>query len=225
VLLNLDAGEHDDEPEALWALFDVLHVACGGHAGGDASMNRVAAFIAAHPRMRLGAHPSYPDRENFGRVSIAIDPAVLSLQLVEQLARLAAIARAHDLPVVSVKPHGALYHDANRNPALARLLVDAVRATLGPDITIVGPPSGELHTAATDAGMHYLREGFADRARRPDGSLVPRTEPNALILDPTAAAAQALSLAAAGGIDTLCIHADTPSSLAIARAVREAIHA
>lgn len=225
MLLNLDAGEHDDEPEALWALFDVLHVACGGHAGDDASMNRVVAFIAAHPPMRLGAHPSYPDRENFGRISIAIDSPSLSLQLSEQLTRLATIARVHGVPIVSVKPHGALYHDANRDPALARLFVDAVSSILGPEITIVGPPTGELHTAATNAGLRYLREGFADRAQRADGSLVPRTEPNALILDPATAAAQALSLTHAGNIDTLCIHADTPSSLAIARAVREAIHA
>jgi UPF0271 protein len=230
VLLNLDAGEHDDEPEELWALFDVLNVACGGHAGDDASMERVARFVAAHPPMRLGAHPSYPDRAGFGRATLAIEPAVLRASLVEQCARLASIARRHGLEIASVKLHGALYHDANRDPQLAELALDAIRAALD-DVAIVGPERGAWADAARARGFAYLREGFADRARRADGSLVPRGEPGALITEPAAAAAQARALAgrstghpsAPASVDTLCVHADTPGALAIARAVRQAV--
>ena len=221
MLLNLDAGEHDDEPEELWALFDVLNVACGGHAGDDASMDRVTRFLAAHPSLRLGAHPSYPDRAHFGRTSLPIDPPSLRASLVEQCARLAAIARRHGLVISSVKLHGALYHDANRNVPIAQAALDGIIEALGTSLSIIGPPHGAWHDAATARGLPYLREGFADRARRPDGTLVPRSEPNALITDPSAAAAQARALT--GDVDTLCVHADTPGALAIARAVREAL--
>lgn len=237
-------------------MFDVLNVACGGHAGDDASMERLARFIAAHPPLRLGAHPSYPDRANFGRRSLALDPLSLRASLVEQCTRLAAIARRHGLAITSVKLHGALYHDANRreppppltvepttsaalapgepdastslaqgapdaSASLAELALDAIVEALGTDVAIIGPPLGAWRDTAIARGLPYLREGFADRARRSDGTLVPRSEPNALITDPAVAAAQARLLA--DEIDTLCVHADTPGALAIARAVRAAL--
>lgn len=213
MLLNLDAGEHADEPPELWALADILCVACGGHAGDEASMTRVVTFCAAHPAIALGAHPSYPDRANFGRVSagdVSLDA------LVTQLAALTRIAAAHGVRVRYVKPHGALYHDAARDPVLAAKVIDAARTVI-PDAVIIGPAHGELAARANS----YLREGFADRAVRPDGVLVPRGEPGALITDPAAAAARARELA--GEVDTVCCHADTPGALAIVRAVREAL--
>src|SRR4051794_18914942 len=126
-LLNLDAGEHADEPEELWAMFDVLNIACGGHAGDAASMARVVQFCVTAP-CGIGAHPSYPDRANFGRVSLAIEPAALAAAIAEQCGALADIAHAHGRAVTYVKPHGALYHDASADPALARELVRAVTA-------------------------------------------------------------------------------------------------
>lgn len=210
MLLNLDGGEHDDEPEELWRLADIVCVACGGHAGDDASMARVVAVARA-----VGAHPSYPDREHFGRRSMAIAPADLEATIRDQCARLAALAR-----VEYVKPHGALYHDARESPALAAAVIAGARAALG-DVAVIGPPTGALRDAAIAAGLRYLREGFADRARRPDGTLVPRGEPGALITDPVVAAQQVLALA--GEHDTICIHADTPGSLAVARVVRSAL--
>ena len=213
--MNLDAGEHEDEPEELWALCDIVCVACGGHAGDDRSMARLAAFCASRARPRLGAHPSYPDREGFGRRTIAIAPAELEASVTEQCLRLAAIARDHGLRVEWVKPHGALYHDAAADDVLADAVLAGARAALG-DIIVIGPPRGALARAP-----RYLREGFADRRTRPDGTLVPRTEPGALIEDPAAAAARARMLVRE--VDTICVHADTPNALAIAGAVREAI--
>ena len=211
MLLNLDAGEHDDEPAALWQLADIVCIACGGHAGDEASMRRVLAVAR-----EVGAHPSYPDREGFGRRTIAITPAELAASVRAQCARLAALSAR----VAYVKPHGALYHDANRDPVLARALLDGATAALGA-IAVIGPPRGALHDAAAATGLRYLREGFADRATRPDGSLVPRTEPGALIDDPALAAARARELAC----DTVCIHADTPNAMSIAIAVRAVLDA
>jgi len=213
MITNLDAGERDDETEELWRLFDLLNIACGGHAGDDASMARVAR-CAAEPRPRIGAHPSYPDREHFGRRSLAIAPADLEASVRAQCARLGALAR-----VGHVKPHGALYHDAARDPALAQAVLAGAVAALG-DVTVIGPPHGALLDAARARGLPYLREGFADRRYLADGRLAPRSEPDALILDPAAAAAQALRLA---DVDTICVHGDTPGALAIARAVCEAV--
>ena len=206
--LNLDAGEYDDEPPELWQLADIVAIACGGHAGDERSMARV---IAACPRAELGAHPSYPDRAGFGRASMALSPGALAAAVEEQCAALARVAATLGRRIDWVKPHGALYHDVIGDPALAAAVVGGARAALG-DVGFIG---------AHRLGERWLRDGFADRARRADGTLVPRSEPGALITDPAAAAAQARALAA--HVDTICVHADTPGALAIARAVREAL--
>lgn len=218
--MNLDAGEHDDEPEALWEMFDVLNIACGGHAGDAASMDRVVRWCVASGSA-IGAHPSYPDRPGFGRRTLALSSDALATAVAEQCAALAAIARRHDRAVSYVKPHGALYHDAAADPAIAHAVVTAAADALGDGVTVIGPPRGALREAATARGVGYASEGFADRRMRADGSLVPRSEPGALLTDPADAAAQARTLA--GRVDTICCHADTPSALAIATAVHRAL--
>ncbi len=222
MLFELDAGEHDDEPEELWRAVDALNVACGGHAGDAASMARVIAFCA-RTGVRVGAHPSYPDRDGFGRRTLVMTPDALATSVEAQCAALAAIARDAGVRVEHVKPHGALYHDAARDPALAGAVVGGAALALGDAIAVIGPPAGALARAAAARGLRYLREGFADRGTRPDGSLIPRGEPGALIEDPAVAAARALSLATGATIDAMCVHADTPGALAIVHAVREAL--
>jgi UPF0271 protein len=218
-LMNLDAGEYDDEPEELWALFDVLNIACGGHAGDAASMERVVGWCVAS-RCAIGAHPSYPDRAGFGRRTVAIEPAALAATVAEQCGALATVARRYDRTVDYIKPHGALYHDAAAGAALADRVVGAAHDALGA-VVVIGPPSGALRAAAVARGLRYASEGFADRRMRSDGSLVPRSEPGALLADPDEAAAQARALA--GRVDTICLHADTPGALAIAGAVHKAL--
>lgn len=212
VLLNLDGGEHDDESEELYSLADLVHIACGGHAGDAKSIARVVASCR-RSGTRIGAHPSYVDREGFGRRALDVEPARLATQIEEQCR---AIAGAE-----SVKPHGALYHAAHASSDVARAVVSAVGKALG-RVAIVGLAGGELERAAREAGHDYWREAFADRGVR-DGKLIPRGEPGALITSPREAAERARELTLAGGVDTLCCHADTPSSLAIVRAVREAL--
>jgi UPF0271 protein len=217
--LNVDGGELDDEPLELHALADVIHVACGGHAGDDASMERVTRACAA-VGTRVGAHPSYEDREGFGRRALIVAPDALTASIASQCSRLLAIARRAGVSLASMKPHGALYHAAHGNDATARACVEGAVQALGSAIAIVGPAGGALERAARAAGVTFEREAFADRGVRADGTLVPRGEPGALVVDPALAAARATELAARGDVDTLCIHGDTPGAVVIARAVR-----
>lgn len=221
--LNVDLGELPDEPIELYEYARLANIACGGHAGDAASMNR-ALRRCMRSNVRAGAHPSYPDPEHFGRRSQAVAPAALRSEVRTQCESLAAVARELVIAIEAVKPHGALYHDSNRDPDLAAAVIAGAVDALG-RITIVGPPGGALASAALAAGLPFAREGFADRTMLPSGDLVPRDQPHALVDDPALAAAQAVRLAALGRYDTLCVHGDSPGSVAIARAVREALEA
>jgi UPF0271 protein len=222
VLLNIDLGELPDEPEALYRYANLANIACGGHAGDDASMRRAVERCVGHGT-RIGAHPSYPDRDGFGRRALAMPPEALRASVADQCAGLAAIARAFGQTVLFVKPHGALYHAAGRETALADAVVRGAIDALGNAVTIVGPHRGELASAAARTSLSYAREGFADRGTRADGTLLPRDEPGALLLDPTVCAARARAIAAQGDTDTVCVHGDTAGAVAIARAVRAAL--
>jgi UPF0271 protein len=222
MLLNVDLGELPDEPDALYAYAHVANVACGGHAGDEATMRHAIELCRRHGAL-VAAHPAYPDREGFGRQPVAITPAALRQVVADQCARLAAVAASLGQHVERVKAHGALYHTMRDDAETATAVALGSRDALGGRITLVGPPAGQLRVAAEQAGLAYAREGFADRATRPDGTLVPRGEPGALVVDPAAAAARARELAATGGFDTVCVHGDTPGSVSIARAVREAL--
>jgi UPF0271 protein len=221
VELNVDLGEHEDEPDELYSLAHRVNVACGGHAGDDASMRRALRLARAHD-CRVGAHPSYPDREGFGRRSLEISVTELSSSIHTQCMNLARLADELGVRVLHVKLHGALYHDAHRAPGLALRLADAATKALG-EVALVGPPDGGWHAAARQLGIPYFVEGFADRRYRADGTLVPRTEPGALITAPEEAAAQVRRLVDLARYDTLCVHADTPGAVEVARAVRKAI--
>jgi UPF0271 protein len=223
-LLNIDLGELPDEDEQLYALAHVANIACGGHAGDEASIRQALERCTRHGT-RAGAHPSYVDREGFGRRALDVTPEVLRAQVAEQCARLAEQAKAVGVPLEYAKPHGALYHSANRSPALARAVVTAVREVLGPQVVIIGPATGALSEAAHDASLAYAREGFADRGTLPDGNLIPRGQPGAVITDPQVARENTVRLARGGTIDTLCVHGDTPGAVAVAREVRAALDA
>jgi UPF0271 protein len=222
VLLNIDLGEMPDEEEELYEHAHLASVACGGHAGDAASMRHAVALCLRHGT-QVGAHPSYPDREGFGRRRVAIEAAELRASVTEQCARLAEVARAMGAATLFVKAHGALYHAAREDAGVAVALVDGAVEALGRGITFLGPGAGELAAAVARAGVAFCREGFADRATREDGTLVPRGEAGALILEPSVAAARAAALAESGEVDTICVHGDTPGAVAIARAVRRAL--
>ena len=219
MILNVDAGEFDSEPEELAAFADLLHVACGGHAGDEDSMRRTLHRARTHG-CAVGAHPSYPDREHFGRVAMDLPYDTLDESLRDQVRELVRIAHDEGLRVTSLKPHGAIYHAANRDAELADLVAHVARDLCGARASLVGPARGELARAAAALGLEFLPEGFADRRYEPDGTLRDRGRADALIGSVAESVAQANALALRGDVRTLCVHADSPLALPILRALR-----
>lgn len=224
--LNCDVGELPGPAgraadDALLALVTSANVACGGHAGDAASMG--ATILAAVARgVSVGAHPSYADRTNFGRLSRAQSPADAAVALTGQLAAFQEIANTCDVSLTHVKPHGALYNDAAVDWSVATAIAGAV-AKFDDSLVLVGLAGSLLLDAGRAAGLRVAAEGFCDRAYEKDGTLRARTSPGAVYDDPELAARQAVQLARRGDIDTLCIHGDTAAALPIVRAVRAAL--
>ncbi len=223
--LNCDMGELPDAEieEALMPYITAANVACGGHAG-DAATMRQTVDRARRYGAGIGAHPGYPDRAHFGRVELALDSEQIAQTVCEQVRALAAIAG----DLAHVKPHGALYNVAAKNPAVARAIGEGV-ARWGREAILVGLAGSAMLDVWRDMGFRTVAEGFADRRYEPDGSLRSRKFDDALITSPAEAAAQALRLAEGlaenGCPQTICIHSDTPGSAAIAAAVNQALRA
>jgi UPF0271 protein len=231
--LNADLGEGAGTDDALLEIVSSCNIACGGHAGDEASM---AAGIAAALRhgVVIGAHPSYPDREGFGRRSRFAGGGALYEALTRQATTFASIAAELGARVGHLKPHGALYNDAAHDPALAAIVARTAAENPG-RIALVGPPGSELEGAASALHIPFIAEAFADRRYRGDGSLVPRGEAGAVIGTAEDSARQALLLAREGTVvtidgrrlglraDTLCLHGDAPGAVAAAAAIRDAL--
>jgi UPF0271 protein len=231
--LNADLGEGLDDA-AILPFLTSANVACGLHAGGPAVMDRTVA-LALERGVRVGAHPGYPDRENFGRTDLQLPLEEVRSLVLYQVGALEGFARAHGGRLSHVKAHGALYNRAARDPALARAVAEAVRA-FSSDLVLVGLAGSAQLDAARAAGLRPAGEAFADRRYLPSGDLVPRSQPGAVLHDPEEAAAQALSIArgfviASDGsrlaisAQTLCLHGDTPGAPELARVVRRKLEA
>ncbi|WP_029145628.1 5-oxoprolinase subunit PxpA [Microbacterium luticocti] len=235
--LNADLGETVDgtptaDDEAMFAVISSASIACGGHAGDAVSM-RAAVERSQRTGVAIGAHPAYPDRVGFGRTFVPMPPSELHAVIAAQLSALAAAGA----DIRYVKPHGALYHAAGADPAQAAALVRAVAdlsERAGRAIPVLA--LGDALAEATDAaGLLFFREAFLDRGYRADGRLVPRGEPGDLVHDAAVAAARAVRLAQRGEVEAVdgtvvrvdaasfCLHGDTPESVALARAVRQAL--
>lgn len=233
--LNADLGEGAPDDAELLALVTSANIACGWHAG-DARLMQHTVSAALSRGVAIGAHPSYPDRENFGRIEMQLPPDAVRADVIYQVGALSALVRAAGGRLHHVKPHGALYNQAARDPALADAIVDAIRA-VDPGLAVYGLAGGELLRAAERAGLRPVAEVFADRGYRADGSLVPRSQPGALIHDTQAAVARSLRMVQEGVVQavtgetvpiqaqTLCLHGDGPHALAFARALRTALTA
>lgn len=231
--LNADLGEGGDADAAILGVVTSCNVACGGHAG-DARTMRDTVAGALRTGVHIGAHPSYPDREHFGRRSRHLGGKPLAAAIAEQIAALQAIAAESGTRLRHVKPHGALYNDAAGDAGLAELFVNAV-AALDDALAVVGLAGGALQPAAERAGLAFVAEGFVDRAYVAGGRLAPRGTPGSVYSDVQAMCAQAVSIAVDGvahvasgepvsvRAQTLCIHGDTPNAAAAARAVRDAL--
>ena len=231
--LNADIGEGCDDASLMPYLARVS-IASGGHAG-DASSMATALRLAAEHSLVIGAHPSYPDRAGFGRKPWPVTEAEIASWVTEQTEVLAEQATRLGLRLGHVKPHGALYNVAARDPVVARAIAGAV-ARLDSSLALVGLSDSCLIEAGRAAGLQVLNEAFADRSYEQDGQLVSRETMGAVLSDPDTAARQALALAngepvrTRGGdnvqivADTICLHSDTPNALNIARAVHAALN-
>jgi len=217
--LNADLGEGPGE-EPLYAQITSANIACGGHAGDEDTMHEAVRLALLHG-VSVGAHPSYPDREGFGRVTMSLPLEALSRAIAEQVEALARVARAQGARLTHVKPHGALYGDAARRE-VARAIADSV-ASVSPGLVLIGLAGSPALRVWRELGFRVAAEGFADRAYAADGTLLPRTRSGAVITDGRAAAAQAIRLAGDGACDTICIHADTKGAAEIASAVRRGL--
>ena len=222
--LSADLGEGSPDEDKIWPFIQRANVACGGHVGDERSMQEAAQHARRHGVI-FGAHPSYPDRENFGRKSMRMNADELRASLRDQVALLGLFAT-----VQHVKPHGALYNDAHKD----RTLADVVVSALDPTVAIVAPDHSQMASAARAAGLRVIREAFADRRYEPDGSLTPRSIAGST-LTVEEAVAQAALLAREGVViardgarvpiafDTLCIHADMPGASERLRAIHLAL--
>jgi UPF0271 protein len=228
--LNADVGEGMDDA-ALLPYVTSANVACGLHAGDPTTMDQTVLLALARG-VRVGAHPGYPDRANFGRVFVEMSADDIENLIVFQVAALQGFVRSRGGQVTHVKPHGALYHSAAEFPDVARAIAEGVRR-VGEDLVLVGAAGSLLIGAGEDAGLGVAEEAFADRRYRADGTLVPRGQPGALLLDPDEAAEQAVRLARDGvavaqdrtlvpvRADTICLHGDTPGAVEIAKRIHE----
>lgn len=233
--LNVDLGEGGSHDAELIAWASSANIACGGHAGDDSTM-RAAVSACLTSGVAIGAHPGYEDRENFGRRPMHLAPAEVTAMLRRQIRRLSDIAASMGAEIDHVKPHGALYHQADADPPLAAAVAQAVKNEL-PASRFYTPPGGALAIAGKAAGLQVIAEGFIDRRYRPDGRLIPRGEPGAVIHDPETAVAQALDIALRREVETqgnrriplpartLCVHGDGPEAVLLLKSARRALEA
>ncbi|MCT9116929.1 5-oxoprolinase subunit PxpA [Cupriavidus gilardii] len=229
--LNADLGEGCGSDEALLALISSANVACGWHAGDASTMLQTVQWALAKG-VAIGAHPSYPDRENFGRTEMQRDPRDIYADVLYQIGALAAIVKAQGGRLAHVKAHGALYNQAARNRAQAQAIVDAVR-DFDPQLVFFGLAGSVMIEVAREAGLTVKEEVFADRGYNSDGSLVRRGTPGALLDDDEAVLAQTLSMVREHKVraidgqwipiqaDTVCLHGDGPHALAFAQRIRD----
>jgi UPF0271 protein len=236
--LNADVGEASTAEGktaeiAVLSLVTSLNIACGAHAGDLDTMHELVAAAAA-AGLAIGAHPGYADREGRGRREQNLSTSEIATLVREQVNLLTSVARAHRVELHHVKPHGALYNQAATDPSIAAAIAEGVRQS-SPTLCLVGLAGSELIRAGDAAGLATAAEAFADRAYRFDGTLVPRTEADAVYTDGSIVVAQALSIAIRHRVqladghrldidaDTLCLHGDTPGAAELARRIREAL--
>jgi 5-oxoprolinase (ATP-hydrolysing) subunit A len=220
--LNADLGEGMPWDGELLQLVTSANVSCGAHAG---TPEQIAATLAEAKRrgVIVGAHPSWPDREGFGRVERTGTAREVEVLVLEQVAALRALAGPLGVAIRYIKPHGAMYNQAMRtDPGSTPISDGLILAADRLDLPVMGQPNSWLHANAAAFRLPYISEGFPDRAYQADGRLVPRSVPGALIEGVEAVVAQALRLADQG-FDSLCLHGDSPEAVARAQAIRSAL--
>lgn len=238
--LNCDMGESFGTytigaDEQVMGLITSANIACGFHAGDPLVMQRTVRLAKAHG-VAVGAHPGFRDLAGFGRRPLQCSPDELYADILYQIGALAAFCRAERVDLRHVKPHGALYNMANADPHLAQAVARAV-ADFDRELALFALPGSALAAAGAAAGLRVVCEVFADRAYNPDGSLVARSRPGAVLTDPQAAAEQARQMVLSGQVralsgelvpvqaDTICVHGDNPQAVPFIQQIRSVLEA
>ena len=219
--LNCDLGEDIGNDVAIMPYITSANIACGFHAGDEHTM-RETIHLAKRFGVNVGAHPSWKDRENFGRKEINTSPDEVEKLVLEQIQILAAIAKEEGVTLTHVKPHGALYNQSAKDVELANAIARAVK-TSSVDLILVGLAGSRSIEAGREMGVRVAAEGFPDRGYNADGSLMSRLLPGALVESPEDVAKHAIELVKTGRIDTLCLHGDHPNAAENAKMLREVL--
>jgi UPF0271 protein len=232
--INCDLGEsyghaRVGQDEVLMPMLSSANIACGLHGGDPATMHRTVRLAQSHG-VSIGAHPSYPDLAGFGRRRMDLSQQEVYDYMLYQIGALSGFVRAAGERICHVKPHGALYNEAARNPEVAAAIVNAV-LYFDRDLVLFGPVGSAMEAAAHESGIRYYREVFADRTYQADGSLTPRSHPSSMINDPSQAIRQMDDILFRGFVttidghqipmsgDTICIHGDGPHAFDILSAL------
>lgn len=231
--LNADLAEGCGIDQELMQRISSANICCGAHAGGATDIRNALAWAKRYG-VRIGAHPSFPDRENFGRTAMEMPSEDLQAHLLYQLGAMKALCDAAGVQTAYVKPHGALYNQAAADEDLAALIAQTVRA-FNPGLKLMALSGSLLLQAGEAAGLDVISEVFADRRYMPDGSLVPRSRPDAQVDSDDEAVAQVLRMVQAGEVksvdgtvvkvraDSICLHGDGAHALEFADKIRAAL--
>jgi UPF0271 protein len=219
--VNCDMGEGVPDQEAIMPYVTSANIACGGHAGDEQTMMTTIHQCLKHG-LRIGAHPGYFDKANFGRTEMMLPEEEIAMIVHAQCAVFGRIAEGCGARVAHVKAHGALYNQAVKSAAISRAIAEGV-GRWRTDVALVGLAGSLMVEVFRDAGFRTYAEAFADRRYEPDGTLRSRKFADALITNPAEAAEQALGLTMEGMAETICIHGDTPGAVTIAKAVARAV--
>lgn len=227
--LNCDMGEGMDSDAAIFPFISSANIACGYHAGDPDTMRRTVELALRH-HVAIGAHPSYPDRANFGRIDIlgkTLQPEEIPGMIVDQLILLQGICDEFGARLHHVKPHGALYNRAAKDAVVSQLICRAIRE-FDPSLLLYGLSGSAMKAAAAQQGLRFVSEVFADRTYQADGTLTPRTQPGALITDAGQSVQQALGFLRpqsqhALPAGTICLHGDGDHALEFAQTIHGAL--
>jgi UPF0271 protein len=232
--INCDLGEGAnkqdcDQDALLMPYISSCNIACGGHAGNDFTIKESLKNANYH-QLKIGAHPGYPDRENFGRITLDLSKQRLKESLITQIDNLLDIADQENIPIHHIKFHGALYNDLENNPFLALEVATMMKQNY-PSKKVIGLAGGELQKSCENIGLEFLAEGFVDRSYLSNGKLTPRTEAGALIEDQNISVDQAIALATnktiksidnqaiSPQVDTICLHGDNPLAIPLIKKI------
>jgi 5-oxoprolinase (ATP-hydrolysing) subunit A len=232
--INCDMGEGMGNDEALMPYITSANIACGFHAGNGETIRRTIDLAKLY-NVRIGAHPSFRDKDFFGRRELDIPGDKLYAIVIEQIIKMDMIAREKGMKLYHVKPHGALYNMAARDPKLARIIAQTVK-DFDETLVIYGLSGSYLIKESQAMGLLTANEAFADRTYRDDGSLTPRSQPNAIITNETESLHQVMQIMEQGTVttvtgkvipmqaETICIHGDEKTAVGIARTISNALH-